>query len=292
MRMSEGSSPNETDHVNKTDLDQKDPPEVRTSRQGLDGTLFDSLEEARMRFDAACTAVITLAPRERHGIGMQSEKTLHAVLKNYIDPDEDHQEIPIDNYVADIYHDGRITEIQTAHMDAMRARLRCFLPQYPVRIVYPVPAEKWIIWVDPDTGELLKKHRSPLRGSFYHAFRELYRIRPFLLDPNLSFELMLIDLDEYRLLDGWSRDRKRGSHRYDRIPVRLRDRMVLTCPQDYMQFVPADLEEPFTSAELAKAVGFRKKGFSTVLLILTEAGVVERIGKRGNSWLYRVTQKW
>lgn len=240
--MSEGSSPNETDHVNKTDLDQKDPPKVRTSRQGLDGTLFDSLEEARMRFDAACTAVITLAPRERHGIGMQSEKTLHAVLKNYIDPDEDHQEIPIDNYVADIYHDGRITEIQTAHMDAMRARLSCFLPQYPVRIVYPVPAEKWIIWVDPDTGELLKKNRSPLRGSFYHAFRELYRIRPFLLDPNLSFELMLIDLDEYRLLDGWSRDRKRGSHRYDRIPVRLRDRMVLTCPQDYMQFVPADLE--------------------------------------------------
>lgn len=292
MRMSEGSSPNETDHVNKTDLDQKDPPKVRISRQGLDGTLFDNLEEARMRFDAACTAVITLAPRERHGIGMQSEKTLHAVLKNYIDPDEDHQEIPIDNYVADIYHDGRITEIQTAHMDAMRARLRCFLPQYPVRIVYPVPAEKWIIWVDPDTGELLKKNRSPLRGSFYHAFRELYRIRPFLLDPNLSFELMLIDLDEYRLLDGWSRDRKRGSHRYDRIPVRLRDRMVLTCPQDYMQFVPADLEEPFTSAEFAKAVGFRKKGFSTVLLILTEAGVVERIGKRGNSWLYRVTQKW
>lgn len=292
MRMSEGSSPNETDHVNKTDLDQKYPPKVRISRQGLDGTLFDSLEEARMRFDAACTAVITLAPRERHGIGMQSEKTLHAVLKNYIDPDEDHQEIPIDNYVADIYHDGRITEIQTAHMDAMRARLSCFLPQYPVRIVYPVPAEKWIIWVDPDTGELLKKNRSPLRGSFYHAFRELYRIRPFLLDPNLSFELMLIDLDEYRLLDGWSRDRKRGSHRYDRIPVRLRDRMVLTCPQDYMQFVPADLEEPFTSAEFAKAVGFRKKGFSTVLLILTEAGVVERIGKRGNSWLYRVTQKW
>ena len=161
MRMSEGSSPNETDHVNKTDLDQKDPPKVRTSRQGLDGALFDSLEEARMRFDAACTAVITLAPRERHGIGMQSEKTLHAVLKNYIDPDEDHQEIPIDNYVADIYHDGRITEIQTAHMDAMRARLRCFLPQYPVRIVYPVPAEKWIIWVDPDTGELLKKTALP-----------------------------------------------------------------------------------------------------------------------------------
>ena len=251
-----------------------------------------SLEEARERFDAARARVITLTPRERHGIGMQSEKTLHAVLKNYIDSDEDHQEIPIDRYIADIFSGDHIIEIQTANMNAMRAKLACFLPQYPVRVVYPIPAKKQIIWIDPETGELVKKNRSPLRGSFFHAFRELYKIRPFLSDPNLSFELLLIDLDEYRLLDGWSRDKKRGSHRYDRIPLRMEDRMILTCPRDYMQLVPADLPEPFTSADFAKAAGFKKKGFSTVLLLLTEMGVVERIGKKGNWWLYRVTQDW
>lgn len=223
---------------------------------------------------------------------MQSEKTLHAVLKNYIDPDEDHQEIPVDNYIADIYHDGRITEIQTAKMGAMRAKLSCFLPQYPVRIVYPIPAHKWVVWIDPETGELQKRNKSPLRGSFFHAFTELYRIRPFLTDANLSFELLLIDMDEYRLLDGWSKDKKRGSHRYERIPLQLQDRMLLTCPQDYMQLVPEDLPEPFTSADFAKAVRFNKKGISTVLLILTELRVVERIGKKGHSYLYRVTQEW
>lgn len=253
---------------------------------------FLSIEEARERFDAARSRTITLSPRERHGIGMQSEKTLHAVLKNYIDPDEDHQEIPVDRYIADLYHDGQITEIQTAHMDAMRAKLSCFLTQYPVHIVYPIPAQKWIIWIDPETGALVRKNRSPLRGSFYHAFRELYRIRPWLADPNLSLELLLIDMDEYRLLDGWSRDRKRGSHRYDRIPLHLRDRMLLTCPRDYMQLVPADLPEQFTSAQFAAAAGFRKKAFSTVLLLLTEMGVVERIGKKGNAWLYRVSDAW
>ena len=250
------------------------------------------LIDARLRFDLARSGIITLAPRERHGIGMQSEKTLHAVLKNYIDADEDHQEIPVDNFIADIYHDGHITEIQTAQMGAMRAKLSCFLPQYPVRIVYPIPAQKWVIWVDPDTGRPIKRNRSPLRGSFFHAFRELYRIRSFLSDPNLSFELLLVDMDEYRLLDGWSRDKKRGSHRYDRIPLRLQDRMILECPQDYMQFVPEGLQEPFTSAQFAKAAGFRKDGFSTVLLLLTEMGVVERIGKKGNAYLYIVTQKW
>jgi hypothetical protein len=177
-------------------------------------------------------------------------------------------------------------------MGAMRAKLSCFLPQYPVRIVYPIPAQKWVVWVDPETGRTIKRNRSPLRGSFFHAFRELYRIRSFLRDPNLSLELLLIDMDEYRLLDGWSRDKKRGSHRYDRIPLRLQDRMLLTCPQDYMQFVPEDLPEPFTSAQFAGAVGFRKDGFSTVLLLLTEMGAVERIGKKGNSYLYRVTQNW
>lgn len=251
-----------------------------------------TLEEAGARFDAARAKIITLAPRQRIGIGMQAEKTLHAVLKNYIDPDEDHQEVPIDRFIADIYCGGRITEIQTANMNAMRDKLSCFLPQYSVRIVYPIPAEKWIIWVDPESGRLLKRNRSPLRGSFFHAFRELYKIRPFLGDPHLSFELLLIDIDEYRLLDGWSRDRKRGSHRYDRIPLRIRDRLLLTCPQDYMQLVPEGLPEPFSSADFASAAGFRKKGFSTVLLILTEMGVVERVGKKGNAWLYRITEAW
>ena len=99
-------------------------------------------------------------------------------------------------------------------------------------------------------------------------------------------------MDEYRLLDGWSRDRKRGSHRYDRIPLALQDRLLLTCPRDYMQLVPADLPEPFTSAQFAAAAGYRKNGFSTVLLLLTEMGVLDRVGKKGNSWLYKVTQEW
>ena len=68
--------------------------------------------------------------------------------------------------------------------------------------------------------------------------------------------------------------------------------MLLTCPRDYMQLVPEDLEEPFTSADFARAAGFKKKGFSTVLLLLTEMGVVERIGRKGHFWLYRVSQEW
>ncbi len=249
-----------------------------------------SASEKEARFEKAVHKIVTPKERQRHGIGMQKEKTLHAVLKNYEEPDEDHQEIPIGNYIADIYGPYGIVEIQTANFDKMREKLSAFLPEYRVRIVYPIPSQKWITWIDPDTGELKKRNKSPRKGTFYHAFRELYRIRPYLADPNLSIELLLIDMEEYRLQDGWSTDRKRGSHRYDRIPLKISDEMLLTQPRDYLQLVPYDLEEPFTAAQFAKKVGFKKKGFSTVLQILTEMGVTERVGKKGNAYLYRVPE--
>ena len=72
--------------------------------------------------------------RERKTIGVLSEKTVHAVLKNYYEPDEDHQEIPVEGMVADIYRDGNIIEIQTAHFDKLREKLARFLPYYDVTI--------------------------------------------------------------------------------------------------------------------------------------------------------------
>ena len=41
--------------------------------------------------------------RLRASIGTLSEKTTHIILKNFYEPDVDKQEIPIGNYVADIF---------------------------------------------------------------------------------------------------------------------------------------------------------------------------------------------
>ncbi len=242
------------------------------------------------RFTQALRKVVTTDERERYGIGMQKEKTVHAVLKYFEEPDEDCHEIPIGNYIADIYRDGQIIEIQTAQFYRMREKLSAFLPEYRVRIVHPIPYEKYITWIDPVTGKCGKRNRSPRRGSFYQAFQELYRIRSFLSDPNLSIELLLIDMEEYRLQDGWDRTGKRGSHRYDRIPVRIRESCFLTSPRDYMQLVPLDLPDTFTSADFARAAGCAKARVSTVMLLLTEMKVLERIGKKGRSYLYRVAE--
>lgn len=38
----------------------------------------------------------------------------------------------------------------------MRKKLSVFLEKYPVTIVYPIPHNKWLYWIDEDTEEVYK----------------------------------------------------------------------------------------------------------------------------------------
>lgn len=74
-------------------------------------------------FDAACEDIIE-KERAKNGIGTLQEKTMHAVLKRFYEPDHTHQEIRINGYVADIFRDNEIIEIQTGSFNAMRKKIR------------------------------------------------------------------------------------------------------------------------------------------------------------------------
>lgn len=228
--------------------------------------------------------------RQRNGIGTLSEKTVHAILKNYYAPDERTHEIPVEGCVADIFTGKEIIEIQTRNFNKMRAKLEKFLPLCPVTVVYPIPREKWLIWIDEESGELSAPRKSPVKGSAYMAFPELYKIKNYLLDENLHLKLVLLDMEEYRLLNGWSRDKKKGSSRFDRIPKELVEEVCIDCPRDYLQLVPYELEEPFTFREFARAVHIRPALAQSVLPILHYAGVLDRVGKKQRAYLYQATE--
>lgn len=247
------------------------------------------MQSQKERFKTAQDKIIGIN-RDRRGIGTLAEKTVHAVLKHYYAPDEDMHEIPIENYVADIYTGSEIIEIQTRNFDKMRNKLAAFLPLYPVTIVYPIPHIKWLIWIDEETGELSPKRKSPLKGNPYMAFKELYKIKSFLKDPNLKFKFVLMDMEEYRLLNGWSRDKKRGSCRFDRIPTELVEEISIDCIQDYLQLLPYELEEPFTARNFGKAVHISPDLARVVLHILNYLGIADRTGKQGNQYLYAIKE--
>ena len=127
-------------------------------------------------------------------------------------------------------------------------------------------------------------------GDVYQAFPELYKIRPYLSHPNLRIRIALLDMEEYRLLNGWSKDKKKGSERYDRIPLTFAEEVCIERKEDYMQLLPYDLPEPFTTKEFAKYAKTNSRISGILLLILTDLKIVSRVGKRGNSYLYQINE--
>lgn len=243
------------------------------------------INEDREEFHKACEEVLE-KERMRLGIGTLSEKTVHAVLKRYLVPDETCHEIKCGRYVADILCGGEIMEIQTAGFNKLRGKLEEFLQDKDVTIVYPIPHIKWLIWIDDKTGEVTEKRRSPKRGSYCDAFHELYKIKMFLKHPNLHFRFILIDVEEYRLLNGYSTDRKKGSTRYDRIPVELVEDKFLNSYGDFKELVPEELCQPFTVKMFQKATKLSPQKAGAAVNVLAYLNVIRRIGKEKNAYLY------
>ncbi len=221
-----------------------------------------------------------------NGIGTLKEKTLHAVLKNFYEPDTACQEIKIDRFVADIQRGGEVIEIQTRNFNSMRKKLDKFLELYPVTIVYPIIYTKWLYWIDEKTGEVSAGRKSPKRGSFYDAFYELYKIKTYLANPGLHICLILVDAEEYRILNGYGKDRKKGASRYDRIPVALVDELYIGSKEEYTMLLPDSLPGIFSVKDYAKHAHIKIRYAQLAINIFKYIGIIEQCGKSGRSFLY------
>ncbi len=232
--------------------------------------------------------------RQINGIGTYGEKTMHAVLKNYFEPYSDGHEQKIGGFVADIVGEDGIIEIQTAGFEKLRKKLEVFLPVSRVTVVYPIPRNKWIVQFDPETGRRGKRRRSPVTGSVADVFAELYKIKTFISHENFRLCIVMTDVEELRVppeKNGLKRGRRRGYVRFDRIPLDIADEIYVGGENGWGYFIPDSLPEEFTSLDLGTASGVGQKYASFMLNVLSAAGAVERIGKKGNSYIYRSSGK-
>ena len=236
------------------------------------------------RFLSACEKIVGKS-YERTTVGLLSEKTLHAVLKEYFEAEHDFHEVKVGSFYADILRGDEIVEIQTRSLGSLRKKLDAFLKDYTVTVVHPIPYEKNLIWLDGESGEAAPARRVGRRGSFYDAGRELWYLSDYLLHPRLRICLLLIDMDEYRFL-GRKGSKKYGTERFDRIPTALRAELVLEDKKDFYALLPERLPSPFTAKEFRKAVKGGPKTAPALLSVLMRLGIVVRTGKKGNAYLY------
>ncbi len=242
-------------------------------------------------------------------IGVLREKRLHAAVKTYLCPDVSCHERPIGEditggrtpkrrMVADIRMGHEIIEVQTGGFFPLREKIAWYLENTDcsVTVVHPVAAVKYLSWIDPATGNILSRHRSPKRGRVKDIARELYWLSDFAGNERFRLRVLLLELEEYRMADGWSRDGKRGSNRYERFPTALLGDVTLSAPADYAAyFLPAALvaataEAPapvFTAADYAKLTGIRGRATYSMLRLLESLDLIRMTEEmRGRSRTY------
>jgi hypothetical protein len=220
------------------------------------------------------------------GISTFNEKPLHAALKDWYARPGDQLELQVEGFIIDIVRGGLLIEIQTTSLASLKRKLLALADDYPVRLVYPIPGEKWIVKLAEDGHSAPSRRKSPKRGKIEDVFRELVSFPKLLAHPNFSLDVLLIQEEEIRRYDGTRAWRRRGWVTDERRLLQVVDRKRFCTPADMEELLPATLVEPFTTSDLAAAIGRPRRLAQRMAYCLRKMGVIEAVDKQGNAILY------
>ena len=218
-------------------------------------------------------------------IGTLAEKSLHAALKTWYARPGDQLEVRVDGFVIDIVRDSLLIEIQTCHLYAMKRKLNRLLEDHLVRVLHPIPQQKWIVR-ETGEGNPVGRRKSPKHGRVIDVFREIVYISDLIPHPNLSLEVLLTHEEEVLRDDGkgiwW---RKRWSI-HDRRLLEVVEQHTLQSPADYLALLPDNLKRPFTNRDLAAALKCHLTLAPKMTYTLRKMDLIEQTGKQGNAYLF------
>jgi hypothetical protein len=219
-------------------------------------------------------------------IGTLNEKQLHAALKLWCAQPEDVMEVPVDGFTVDIVRGDLLIEIQTRNLSTIRRKLTRLVERHPVRLVYPIAQDRWIVRQSRNGRRALGRRKSPKRGAFELVFEELVSIAGLLAHPNFSLQVVLIQEEQIRRRDASGSWWRKGWVMHERRLLEVVDHRLFETPQDMLAFIPATQPEPFTTTDLAKAIGHPVWFARKMAYCLRTMGAITVIGKRDRSILY------
>jgi hypothetical protein len=225
-----------------------------------------------------------------NGINTYNENPLHAALKSYLVGDGGAFEVPVAGFIADCVHDGVLIEIQTANFGKMRRKLQSLLENHPVRLVHPIPVEKWIVRVD-SSGKQLGRRKSPKRGRWEELFKELVAFPRLLLETNLTLAVVLVKVEEVRVVGGKRRRRGQDWRRLERRLLDVVGQRLFSTPGDLVRDMPATLPSPFTTSDLARCLSMPRWLSQKMAYCLREMGAITAVGKTRNGILYALNSE-
>ena len=191
--------------------------------------------------------------------------------------------------MIDLVREDLLIEVQTRGFSSMKQKLADLLDLgHHVRIVHPIPVNKWIVKVDAD-GDVLSRRRSPRHGDPTDVFAELVSFPGLVVDPRLELHLILTHEEEWRRHTPNRSWRRRGWTVMERRLIDVVDTLMISGPEGLADLLPTDLSEPFSTGDLATALGRPRRAAQQMAYCLRQAGVVVPVGKVRNAVKYQIS---
>lgn len=218
-------------------------------------------------------------------IGTYREGPLHASLKEWLSEPGDQFEVPVGGFVIDLVRGDLLVEVQTGGFTPLRRKLDRLLETHRVRIVHPIAVDTWIVRMG-EGGEVLSRRRSPKHQTPADVFAGLVSITDHLGSPNLEIDVVSTVQQQVRRHEEGKAWRRKGWVIDHRSLVEVSGVTEIRSTADLMQFVPAGLDDPFTTADLAEAMGTSRRTAQQVVYCLRSIGTVVPSGIRGRAPLF------
>jgi hypothetical protein len=221
---------------------------------------------------------------EESGINIENENSLHSSLKKWFSEPNDRLEAKVGKYIVDILRGDQIIEVQTRNFASIRSKLWSLVKNHPVTLIHPIASEKWLVYL-ADGGIVSERRKSSKRGKPENIFQEIMYIPNIINHHNFSLLLVMTKEEEIRKRDGKGAWRRKRISIKDRMLLDVEDTMEFHQCIDFLQFLPSELENPFTNKELASVSGMRMRDVYKMTWSLRKMGALRVTGKKGNAFL-------
>ena len=226
--------------------------------------------------------------QENHsGIGSLNESSFHAALKRHYCGEDAQVEMLVAGFVIDIIDGPQLIEIQTGSFSAIRNKLYRLLEQYPVKLVYPITGERWLVKLPQSKGFELVRRKSPKNECLYDIFNELVSFPKIFHNKRFTLEIAVTAEEEVRQYSGKRPWRRNGWEIVDRRLIKVLRTHLFKTTEDFCVFLPETLPVEFTTQDLAQHAQISRRLAQKTIYCLCKMGEIILVGKRARFLLYR-----
>ena len=204
---------------------------------------------------------------------------------SYIEPG-DQVEVAVDGYIVDILRGDLIIEIQTANFSGIARKMRDLVTRHRVRLVHPIPRDRWIVKMPQRPGDGVTRRKSPAHLSVIDVFRELVSFPELVTHENFELDVVLTEEETVWRFDGRKGWRRRGWVTVERRLLKVYETVSLRNRADYVSMIPIGLAKEFVTSDLATAIRRPRRVAQQVAYCLRSGGFIEKVGSQGNAIVY------